>query len=345
MPQSAQKPRTVVMACFGQAQILDITGPMQVLSAVNDLGLPGYDLTLAAPDAGEVATTSGLRLAVDRAYGEIGENELETLDTLLVSGGDGIVEAMADPRQIDFLRRAFPRARRVASICSGVALLARAGLIPGKRVATHWNACDRIGRAFPDLTIDRDALFVRDGKVWSSAGVTAGMDLALALIEEDWGHDVAVQVARRHVLFMIRPGGQSQFSVQLEAQANAQGRLGALLRWIAETPAAELGVPALAARACMSERTFARVFRAETGLTPAEFVERSRTEAARRALEHTAHAIDRIAFDCGFGSMERMRRTFIRCLGVGPKAYRDRFRRLPPSASKEVSHEYRHRGL
>jgi transcriptional regulator GlxA family with amidase domain len=339
------QPRTAIMACFDQAQILDITGPMQVLSAVSDAGLPGYRMTLAAPDGGQITTTSGLRLGIDRTYDQISDAELDQLDTLLVSGGDGVVKAMGDERQLAFLRRAFPRARRVATICSGIALLAQAGLVPGKRVGTHWNACDLIGRAFPDLVIDRDALYVRDGKLWSSAGVTAGMDLALALVEADWGHDVAVQVARRHVLFMIRPGGQSQFSTQLEAQANANGRLGPLLKWIADHPGETLGIPALAARACMSERTFARVFRAETGVTPAEFVERARTEAARRDLEHTAHTIDRIAFDCGFGSMERMRRTFLRRLGVGPKAYRDRFRRLPATATRESEHEHRHRAV
>ncbi len=337
------QPRTAIMVCFEQAQILDITGPMQVLSAVADAGLPGYRMTLAAPDAGQITTTSGLRLGIDRAFDQISDAELDGLDTLLVSGGDGVVAAMGDARQIAFLRRAFPRARRVATICSGVALLAQAGLIPGRRVGTHWNACDRIGDAFPDLTIDRDALYVRDGKLWSSAGVTAGMDLALALVEEDWGHDVAVDVARRHVLFMIRPGGQSQFSTQLQAQANAQGRLGALLKWIADHPGQPLSVPRLAERAGMSERTFARVFRAETGVTPAEFVERARTDAARQALEHTGDGVDRIAHDCGFGSMERMRRTFIRRLGVGPKAYRDRFRRLPATVTRENEHEHRHR--
>jgi transcriptional regulator GlxA family with amidase domain len=338
-------PRKVIMVCFERAQILDITGPMQVFSAVRDAGLPGYAITLAAPDPGYITTTSGMRLGMDRTFDEIGDDELADLDTLVVSGGDGIVEALRDKRQVTFIQRAARKARRLVSICSGIALLAQAGLASGKRVATHWNACDLIGQAFPDLRIDRDAIFVRDGNLWSSAGITAGMDLALALIEEDWGHDVAVQVARRHVLFMIRPGGQSQFSVQLEAQAGRDGRLGNLLKWIADNPGEELAVPALADRACMSERTFARVFRAETGVTPAEFVERARTQAARRDLEHTAHAIDRIAHDCGFGTMERMRRTFIRRLGVGPKAYRDRFRRLPVSASKEVSHEYRHRGL
>lgn len=338
-------PRKVIMVCFEQAQILDITGPMQVFSAVREQGLPGYTLTLAAPEPGFITTTSGMRLGIDRAFDEIADDELADLDTLVISGGDGVVEALRDPRQIAFIRRAAARARRLVSICSGIALLARAGLASGKRVATHWNACDLIGQAFPDLRIDRDAIFVRDGNLWSSAGITAGMDLALALIEEDWGHDVAVQVARRHVLFMIRPGGQSQFSVQLEAQAGQDGRLGKLLKWIADNPGGELSVPALADRACMTERTFARVFRAETGVTPAEFVERARTEAARRDLEHTVHAIDQIALNCGFGSMERMRRTFIRRLGVGPKAYRDRFRRHPVSASKEFAHEYRHRGL
>ncbi len=345
MLQKAPTAKNVIMVGFEQAQLLDITGPMQVLSGVNDMGLPGYRLTLAAAGSGFITTTSGVRLGVDKSFDEIGEDELNFLDTLIVSGGHGTIEAVRDERLLNFLRRAAPHVRRLVSVCSGVALLAQAGLIRNRRVATHWNDCEIIGHYYPDLKIDRDAIYVRDGNVWTSAGITAGMDLTLALIEDDWGHDVAVQVARRHVLFMIRPGGQSQFSVQLGAQAGQDGRLGKLLKWIADNPGEELAVPALADRACMTERTFARVFRAETGVTPAEFVERARTEAARRDLEHTAHAIDRIALDCGFGSMERMRRTFIRRLGVGPKAYRDRFRRLPVSASREMAHEYRHRGV
>jgi transcriptional regulator GlxA family with amidase domain len=333
------------MVAFERGQLLDITGPLQVLSGVRDAGLPGYDLTLTARDPGFITTTSGVRVGIDRTFDEIGEDDLASLDTLIVSGGQGTMDAARDKRLLGFLRRAAPHARRLVSVCSGVALLAQAGLIHGRRVATHWNDSDAIGQYFPDLRIDRDAFFVRDEHVWTSAGVTAGMDLALALIEDDWGHDVAVQVARRHVLFMIRPGGQSQFSVQLEAQAGQAGRLGALLAWIADHPGEDLTVPLLAERACMTERTFARVFRAETGGTPAEFVERARTVAARRDLEHTSHPMDRIAHECGFGSMERMRRTFLRRLGVGPKAYRDRFRRLPPSASKERPHEYRHRGV
>ncbi|MBI1180040.1 MAG: helix-turn-helix domain-containing protein [Alphaproteobacteria bacterium] len=333
------------MVAFERAQLLDVAGPMQVLSGVNDMGLPGYRLTLAAAAAGPLPTTSGVRLVADRAFDEFDEADLAGLDTLIVSGGAGTIEAVRDRRLLGFLRRAAPHARRLVSVCSGVAILAQAGLIKGRRVATHWNDADAIARYFPDLQVDRDAIFVRDGHVWTSAGVTAGMDLALALIEEDFGHDVAVQVARRHVLYMIRPGGQSQFSAQLEAQAREAGRLGPLLTWIAEHPGDALTVPALAERAGMSERTFARVFRAETGVTPAEFVERARTEAARRDLEHTGRPVARIAYDCGFGSMERMRRTFIRRLGVGPKAYRDRFRRLPPHALKETAHEYRHRGV
>jgi transcriptional regulator GlxA family with amidase domain len=343
MDHSASQPRTVIMIGFDQAQVLDITGPMQILSAVNDLGAAAYTLTLTAPEAGHITTTSGLRLGVDRTFDDIGDDDLAGLDTLIVSGGDGIMQAMQDERHLAFLRRAAPRARRIVSICSGIALLARAGLILGRRVATHWNASALMARAFPDLKIDPDALYVRDGNLWSSAGITAGMDLTLALIEEDWGHDVAVQIARRHVLFMIRPGGQSQFSAQLEAQAHQGGRLAALFSWIVDHPGAELTVTALAARAGMSERNFARVFRAEAGVPPAEFVERARTEAARRDLEHSVHSIEQIAADCGFGAAERMRRTFLRRLGVGPNAYRDRFRRLP--THQETTREHRHHPL
>lgn len=338
-PNTANALRKVIMVGYNQAQIIDIVGPMQILSAVKDLGHQGYDLTLTARDTGEIRTSSGIRLGVDKTFEDFSDGDLEDLDTLMIAGGDGTIPAMQDAALLGFLRRAARHADRLVSICSGVAILAQAGLIRGKRVATHWDICDEVADAFPDLTVDRDAIFVRDGRLWSSAGVTAGMDLALALIDEDWGHNIAVEIAKRHVLYMIRPGGQSQFSTVLEAQAQEQGRLGSLLKWITENPGGDLSVPSLAARAGMSERTLARVFATETDETPAQFVERVRIDAARQALQDSAATIDQIAYACGFGNTERMRRSFHRRLGVGPQAYRDRFRRR--TTPKENDHEYR----
>lgn len=344
--------RRIIMAGFDKAQILDIVGPMQILSAINDLRRlrynlgPAYELTLAATTSGQMATTSGLKLAIDRPFSAFTDEDFDNLDAVMVSGGEGTLTAMQDKTLLDFMRAAAPHARRLISICSGTFVLAEAGLIKNKRVTTHWDNCAGLARRYPDLTVEPDALFVRDGHIWSSAGVTAGMDLALALIEEDWGHDVAIELARRHVLFMIRPGGQSQFSTHLQAQALESGRLGDLPTWIAENPSEDLSIPALANRACLTPRTFARVFRKETGTTPADFVEQARTDAARRALEDTGQSVDQIAHVCGFGNAERMRRTFHRRLGVGPQAYRARFSRLslnrPQDQPQEQHHEYRH---
>ena len=341
-------PKTVIMVGFNDAQILDIVGPLQILSAINDVRRlrhnigPAYNILLVAEERTALQTTSGLTLGVHKTFADIGPDELDHLDALMICGGEGTVQAAKDPALLAFMRRTAPHAHRLVSICTGTFVLASAGLIKGKKVATHWDSCAALAKRHPDLDVDEDSIFVRDGNVWTSAGVTAGMDLALALVEEDWGHDVAVDLARRHVLFMIRPGGQSQFSTQLDAQAHEVGRLGELLAWIAENPFEALTVPTLADRAHMSARTFARVFRAETGTTPAEFVERARTQAARRALEETGSSIDGIAFRCGFGNAERMRRTFHRRLNVGPKAYRARFRRSSNS-TEEMKHEHWHR--
>lgn len=332
--------RKVMMVGFRESQILDITGPMQILSGVNDVrptGSPAYELTLIASMAGPLRTTSGLRLFADRAFADIEEAELAGLDTLMVAGGDGIRQAMGDRTLIDFIGRAGRAARRVVSICSGTFLLAEAGLATGKRVATHWNSCDLLARYYPDLTVERDAIYVRDGNLWSSAGVTAGMDLALALVQEDWGRELALRIAQRHVMFLMRPGGQSQFSSHLIAQQRGNGRLGNLLKWIVDNPDADMRVERLAEKAAMSERSFARLFRRETGATPARFIERVRTDVARRLLEESTEPVEGIAATCGFGNAERMRRVFHRQLGTGPAAYRERFQRRDPMDLEGVS--------
>jgi transcriptional regulator GlxA family with amidase domain len=220
----------------------------------------------------------------------------------------------------------------VASVCTGAFLLAAAGVLDGRRATTHWALCDELARKYPTVQVEPDAIFVHDRGVWSSAGVTAGMDLALALVELDWGRAAALDVARLHVMFLKRPGGQSQFSAQLAAQMAEEGPLANLVAWIVEHPGADLRAEALARRARMSPRTFARAFAKEVGMTPAKFVERVRVEAARRWLEESNDPVELLAERSGFSDPERMRRAFMRQIGVGPRCYRARFRTsLSPS--------------
>lgn len=319
------------MVAFDGAQILDITGPLEILAGVSDeLALqgrtgPAYEMQIVASKKGPIKTTSGMRLHADRSFDDVTDAELGALDTLMVCGGDGTYEAIRNERIVEFVRRAGQHARQLVSICSGTFLLAEAGLIDGHRVTSHWSAVELLAKHYPSLEVEKDAIYVRDRNVWSSAGITAGMDLALALVEEDWGREMALAVARRHVVFMMRPGGQSQFSAQLIAQHAEDGRLGELTEWIFENVGSDLSVPVLADRAHMSERTLSRAFVAETGMTPGRFVEIARLEAARERLERSQAAIEEVAADCGFSGSEQMRRTFHRHLGVSPNDYRARF--------------------
>lgn len=319
-----EAPKRIVMLAFEGAQLLDVTGPLQILSAANDerpRETPAYQVTLLAEKAGPLSTSSGLRLVADGSYADLpGE-----IDTLMVAGGDGVRTALRDPAVRAAIIAGAARARRTASVCTGAFLLADTGLLKGKRATTHWRSVKLLARIYPDITVEPDAIFVRDGEIWTSAGVTAGMDLALALVREDFGEDVALAIARRHVLFLIRPGGQSQFSAHLVSDANARGRLAPLLRWIPEHVDETLDVPALARAAKMSERSFARAFARETGDTPAHFVERARVDAARRMLTASQLAIGVVAARTGFGSEERMRRAFQRHLKVSPASFRERF--------------------
>ena len=218
-----------------------------------------------------------------------------------------------------------PRVRRIGSVCTGAFVLAAAGLLDGRRATTHWQLCPRLARDHPAVAVEDDPIFVRDGNVYTSAGVTAGMDLALALVEEDHGHDAAMRIARHLVMFVRRPGGQSQFSAALDLQAAERRPIRDLQAWIAGHPSGDLSVEALAARAHMSPRNFARVFRDEVGQTPARFVERVRVEAARRLLEESGAGLERVARECGFGGADSMRRSFLRVLRVAPSEYRGRF--------------------
>lgn len=281
----------------------------------------GVVLETVAAAPGPVLSSGGLAvsptLTIDEAAGPV--------DTLIAVGGGGIHRACEDGRFVDWFARTAHRARRTASVCSGAFLLGAAGLLDGRRVVTHWSRCDQLAERYPQVTVDPAPIFVRDGDVWTSAGITAGMDLALAMTEDDHGPEISRAIARQMVMFVQRPGGQAQFSAQLAAQRPGRAPLRDVLAWIADHPDCDLGVPALAARAAMSERNFTRVFRAETGSTPAAYVESARIEAARRLLETTSATLDSVAHACGFGTVETLHRSFKRTLQVTPGEYRKHF--------------------
>jgi transcriptional regulator GlxA family with amidase domain len=316
-------PRRVVVVVYPRIQSLDAVGPIEVFATANrEAGAEEYAVEVVATDATAVRAMSGIALGVDRRLRDV----RGPIDTLLVAGGDGTVEAMQDGGVLDALRRLAPRARRVASVCSGAFILAEAGLLDGRKATTHWSVCDALAARYPAIDVDPDPIFVRDGNVYTSAGVTAGMDLALALVEDDLGRDLALRVARRLVLFLRRPGNQSQFSAQLAAQSAQRDGLRDLQQWIADHPDADLTVAAMARRSGMSERNFARCFRDEIGVTPARYVETTRLEVARRLLEESDDSVASIATACGFGTPETLRRVFLRTLRIGPTEYRRRFR-------------------
>ncbi|HEY5299897.1 MAG TPA: GlxA family transcriptional regulator [Acetobacteraceae bacterium] len=332
MPKSPRFPpnssRVIEVLAFPSVQLLDVTGPLQVFASANDLlaeagGVPPYAPLVVARGGqggtGGVTASAGLALATaplppaDAA-----------LDTLLIAGGPGVEAAIADPVLLDWLRERAGRARRVASVCTGAFLLAASGVLDGRRAATHWSCCAELARRFPAVHVEPDPIFVRDGPVWTSAGVTAGIDLALALVEQDLGRTAALAVARYLVVFLKRPGGQAQFSAALSLQA-AEDKFGALHDWITAHLADDISLPALASQAGMSERSFSRHYVAATGLTPGRAVERLRVEAARRLLSESGLPVKRISRRCGFGSEETMRRSFLRLLAATPQDYRARF--------------------
>ncbi|HZD67559.1 MAG TPA: DJ-1/PfpI family protein [Actinomycetes bacterium] len=319
--------RHVVVVGFPGAESLDIVGPAEVFAGAQRLVEQtgrrdrGYRVTVACRGGGQIRTLSGLVLVADADLDALAG----PVDTVVVAGGDGTRPGNVDPELAGSIRRIADRARRVASVCTGAFLLAEAGLLDGRRAVTHWAACAALARRYPQVHVDPDPIYVRDGNITTSAGVTSGMDLALSLVEEDLGREAALTIARWLVLFLRRPGNQSQFSAQLSAQLADRDALRDLQQWMTDHPAADLSVQAMATRAGMSPRNFARTFRQEAGLTPARYVERLRLEAARRRLEECDDTVDRIAATCGFGTAETMRRSFLRALGVGPAEYRRRF--------------------
>jgi transcriptional regulator GlxA family with amidase domain len=337
---------TVLFVLFDGVQALDVTGPLEVFDGANEWrtyhgGSPVYDIRTASLGGTVVRTSSGLRLVPDedlRGYrsGAGGGNGAPSL--LIVPGGDG--SGWADPELVAWLRAHGPAAHRLVSVCTGVFLLAEAGLLDGRKATTHWAYCGALAARYPGIVVDPDPIFVRDGNIATSAGVTAGIDLALALVEDDLGRAAALDIARRLVVFLRRPGNQAQFSAQLAGQLASREPLRDVQQWIADHPAADLSVQALASQASLSPRQFARAFAAEVGIPPGRYVDRVRLETARRRLEDTADGIEQTARSCGYGTPEAMRRAFVRALGVGPGEYRRRFRPEPPAGQESTEVSY-----
>ncbi|MFJ3466023.1 GlxA family transcriptional regulator [Pseudomonas sp. NPDC090201] len=318
--------RPIHILAFPNVQLLDVTGPLQVFASANvhaaEQGLPApYSPSVIARENGSVESSAGLGLH-SHPFPE------GASDTLIVAGGWGVHVALQDQDLLRWVRHQASSARRLASVCTGAFLLAEAGLLDGHRVVTHWDSCEDLARSYPALTVDPEPIFINEGKLWTSAGVTAGIDLALALVEADLGRNAALAVARQLVVFLKRPGGQSQFSTALSMQhatRSQDSRFGDLHAWILDNLAADLSVASLAAQVGMSERSFVRHYRAHTGNTPARAIEQLRVEAARRLLGDSALPIKRIADRCGFGTEETLRRSFLRAVAVTPQAYRERF--------------------
>ncbi|MEX2618292.1 MAG: GlxA family transcriptional regulator [Alphaproteobacteria bacterium] len=329
IPAQKIKSRRIAMFCFPDAQIIDVTGPLSVFATASQiLAADGmapdlYATTLLAADLTPVTTSCGIKIIPDQT---IETADLARIDTLLIAGGTGVQQILGDRRLIDWIARAAGRVRRIASVCTGAFLLAEAGVLNGRRATTHWRHCAQLAHRYPAISVEPDAIHVRDRHVYSSAGVTAGMDLALALVEEDYDRALALAIARDKVMYLKRPGGQSQFSATLAAQSGEDSPFGALQRWILENLGAELSVPVLADRAAMSPRNFARLFTRHTGQTPARFVETARLDFCRRRLEESSARLESIAHDAGFGNAERLRKSFQRHFRISPLDYRRRFR-------------------
>ena len=323
-PIRGNAPHVVEVLAYPSVQLLDVTGPLQVFVCANDHvaqagGTRPYVLRVVAKGGQGVMATAGLGIAT----GPLPRTGMPP-DTLMVAGGPGVDAAAADTVLVDWLRQRTKKARRVASVCTGAFLLGASGALDGRRAVTHWSYCAELARRFPAVRVESDPIFVRDGSVWTSAGVTAGIDLALALVEEDLGRTVALAVARYLVVFLKRPGGQAQFSEALSMQS-AEDEFGALHEWINKHLSDDLSLAMLADQAGMSERSFSRHYAEATGVTPARAIERLRVEAARRLLSESRLPVKRISQRCGFGSEETMRRSFLRILSATPNDYRARF--------------------
>jgi transcriptional regulator GlxA family with amidase domain len=322
-PHFTPRSRRIEILAFERVQLLDVAGPLQVFASANDLALaagnarPYEPIVVAQRSA--VTTSAGLSLAAH----ELGDPRRPALDTLIAAGGFGVDHACENIELIAWLEARATAARRIASVCSGAFLLATAGLLDGRRAVTHWRRCADFARRFPRVSLEPDPIYIQDGNVWTSAGITAGIDLALAFVEADLGREIALAVARELIVFLKRPGGQAQFSAALALQ-HGDARFERLHAWIASHLGGDLSVAALAGVAGMSERTFIRHYRQATGLTPARAVEQLRVEAARRMLED-GRSVKGCVTRCGFGSEETMRRAFLRLVGTTAQSYRERF--------------------
>ncbi|MBR0937130.1 GlxA family transcriptional regulator [Bradyrhizobium jicamae] len=316
--------RLVEVVAFPSVQLLDVTGPLQVFASANammakDGKAEPYAVRIVARRGPTIEASAGVGLAVHAL------SPIDTaVDTLVIAGGDGVHAASDDATLVDWVRQRTGRARRTASVCTGAFLLAASGALDGRRAVTHWGFCAELARRYPLVRVESNPIFVRDGSIWTSAGVTSGIDLALALVEEDLGRAMALAVARYLVVFFKRPGGQTQFSEMLLLQAS-EDKFGELHDWIGNHLADDLSLPVLARQAAMSERSFSRHYAEATGLTPARAIERLRVEGARHLLSETRLPIKRISQRCGFGSEETMRRSFLRLLATTPQDYRARF--------------------
>nr|WP_232004698.1 GlxA family transcriptional regulator [Mycobacterium sp. ACS1612] len=319
MVQADAHSRVVVVVVFDGVTLLDVAGAAEVFAEANRFGAD-YQLRIASVDGRDVTTSIGTRLGVTDSLWSI-----EVADTVLVAGSDNLPARAIDPTLVAAVKAVAGRTRRLASVCTGSFILAQAGLLNGRRATTHWHETRLLARAFPDITVEPDAIFVRDGDVFTSAGVSSGIDLALALVEQDCGTDLVRDVARWLVVYLKRAGGQSQFSTLVEASPPPQSALRAVTDAIAYNPGADHSVKSLAARASLSTRQLTRLFRSELGTTPANYVELARIDAARSALD-AGRTVSETAHLAGFGSTESLRRAFIAHLGLSPKAYRDRFR-------------------
>ncbi|CRL99938.1 Carnitine catabolism transcriptional activator [Pseudomonas sp. 31 R 17] len=313
----------ITLLAFPRVQLLDVVGPADVFAeAARQLGNPrAYRVEVIGADKGMIKSSSGLKLGIDETF----KTHKGRIDTLLVAGSPHIDEIAHDPVVQDWLRRQAKSVRRIGSVCSGAFLLAAAGLLDGRHVTTHWNSSAKLAEQYPQTRVDPDSIYIKDGNIYTSAGVTAGMDLALALVEEDHGRELALSVAREMVMFFKRPGGQSQFSAHLAAQTAERSVIADVQNYVVEHLKTDLSVPVLAARAGMSERNFARIFKAEAGSTPAEFVELARIDTARRLIEGSDVSLKRLADTVGYANTDGFRRAFMRRLGVGPSDYRKRF--------------------
>ena len=325
-------PRRVVLVAMPCTEVVEVGGVLDVFFRVNETlaeageATRGYAVEVVSPTQ-TVRAWPGLRLAADRSYRAV----RVPIDTLIVTGIDGPDDARSDPHLPRWLARMAEQTRRIVGLCTGSFLLAEAGLLDGRRATTHWAFCAELARRHPAVRVESDPIYVRDGGVYTSAGATAGIDLTLALVEEDLGRRLALAVAQWMVVFLKRPGGQAQFSAQLSMQLADREPLRDLQAWVLDHPGADLSVEALAQRVHMSPRNFFRVFVREVGMTPGRFVERTRVEAARRLLEETPRGVPEVAAACGFGSPETMRLAFRRTLGVSPRGYRSRFCTTSPS--------------